>query len=49
MSGALGFAELLELEASDIVEKPYFAISSTNYQTLQVHKNLENYLKTIKN
>ena len=49
MSGALGFAELLELEASDIVEKSYFAISSTNYQTLQVHKNLENYLKTIKN
>ena len=49
MSGALGFAELLDIETAKITDKPYFAISSTNYKTLQIHKNLEKYLKEIKN
>ena len=49
MSGALGFAELLEIETAEITDKPFFAISSTNYKTLQIHKNLEKYLKEIKN
>ncbi|MFL2626083.1 MAG: hypothetical protein ACJ0PS_02775 [Flavobacteriaceae bacterium] len=49
MGGALGFAELLDIETSEITDKPFFAISATNYKTLQIHKNLENYLKAIKN
>jgi tetratricopeptide (TPR) repeat protein len=49
MGGALGFAELLDIETSEVTDKPFFAISATNYKTLQIHKNLENYLKAIKN
>ena len=49
MSGALGFAELLDIETSEIKGKPFFAISAKNYKTLQIHKNLENYLEEIKN
>lgn len=43
-SGALGFAELLE-NKDIILSKEYFGISSINYKTLQIHKNLETYHK----
>jgi hypothetical protein len=43
-SGALGFAELLE-NKDIILSKEYFEISSINYKTLQIHKNLETYHK----
>ena len=44
ISGALGFVELLEVESDEILSKSYFAISSANYKTLQIHKNLDSYL-----
>ncbi|NQX86891.1 MAG: hypothetical protein HRT67_13505 [Flavobacteriaceae bacterium] len=45
IDGAFGFAQILKDNDHDI-EKAYFAISSKNYQTLQIHKNLETYLKS---
>lgn len=47
--GAMGFVELLDNETLEIEANNYFSISSTNYKTLQIHKNLESYLKEIKN
>ena len=47
ISGALGFVELLEIESDAILSKPYFAISSANYKTLQIHKNLDSYLELL--
>ena len=44
--GALAFVQLLEKDGIEI-SKPYFEISSKNYQTVQIHKNLEAYLNTI--
>ena len=45
IQGAQGFAELLEVNSNELLARPYFAISSKNYKKLQIHKNLENYLK----
>jgi len=45
IDGALGFAEILK-DNEKTIEKAYFAISSQNYQVVQIHKNLEAYLKT---
>ena len=46
LEGAMGFGEILnEYEEIDI-NRAYFAISSPNYQIVQVHKNLEAYLKS---
>lgn len=45
IDGALGFAEILK-DNETTIEKAYFAISSPNYQTVQIHKNLETYLKS---
>ena len=49
IQGAQGFAELLDVKSKEILARPYFAISSKNYTKLQIHKNLENYLKKNKN
>ena len=49
IQGAQGFAELLDVKSNEILARPYFAISSKNYKKLQIHKNLENYLKKNKN
>lgn len=45
INGALGFAEILK-DNEKPIEKEYFSISSQNYQIVQIHKNLETYLKT---
>ena len=47
VQGAFGFAEILKNKNDFIISKPFFGISSKNYQTVQIHKNLEAYLKTI--
>ncbi|MGB2116936.1 MAG: tetratricopeptide repeat protein [Flavobacteriaceae bacterium] len=44
--GADGFAELLEGRKLKL-KRPFFAISSDNYQIVQIHKNLNEY-KTLK-
>ncbi|MBK86121.1 MAG: hypothetical protein CMC86_02840 [Flavobacteriaceae bacterium] len=49
INGAMGFTEILNIEIPEIVDKSYFAISSSNYKTLQIHKNLGAYLELIKN
>ncbi|WP_271392223.1 type IX secretion system periplasmic lipoprotein PorW/SprE [Aequorivita sinensis] len=43
--GAKGFAELLEENKEYKVKHPYFEISSDNYKIVQIHKNLDDYLK----
>jgi hypothetical protein len=47
VQGAFGFAEILESKNNLITSKPFFGISSKNYQTIQIHKNLDAYLQTI--
>jgi len=37
----------LEVESDEILSKSYFAISSANYKTLQIHKNLDSYLELL--
>ena len=46
MNGALGFSEILK-DYKHPIDKEYFAISSPNYQTIQIHKNLDEYLKPL--
>ncbi|TDU43563.1 protein involved in gliding motility SprE [Gelidibacter sediminis] len=43
--GARGFADLLEERKANIT-RPYIAISSPNYEIVQRHKNLNEYLKS---
>ncbi len=45
IGGAIGFADLLR-ERKAKITRPYFAISSPNYEIIQMHKNLEEYLNT---
>jgi tetratricopeptide (TPR) repeat protein len=45
IDGASGFAEILN-EHENNINKKHFAISSPNYQVIQIHKNLELYLKS---
>ena len=45
IDGASGFAEILN-EYENNINKEHFAISSPNYQVIQIHKNLELYLKS---
>ena len=45
IQGASGFADLLR-ERKVNITKPYIAISSLNYEIVQRHKNLKNYLET---
>jgi hypothetical protein len=47
VQGAFGFAEILKNKNDFIISKPFFGISSKNYQTVQIYKNLEAYLETI--
>ena len=42
--GALGYMQSLEEKKKDKIINPHFAISSTNYKTIQVHKNMDEYL-----
>lgn len=42
--GSRGFGETLNEKKDYEVEHPFFEISSTNYQILQIHKNLDLYL-----
>jgi len=42
--GALGYAASLEEKKKDKIRHQHFAISSTNYATLQIHKNMDAYL-----
>ena len=46
---ALGFAELLKINKDYKVDNENFVILSPNYKIVQVHKNLEEYLKTTNN
>ncbi|MDA9057125.1 hypothetical protein N9K49_04700 [Flavobacteriaceae bacterium] len=47
VQGAFGFAEILKNKNDFKISKSFFGISSKNYQTVQIHKNLEAYLETI--
>ena len=47
VQGALGFVEILENKNDLKISKPFFGISSKNYQTVQIHKNVKTYLETI--
>jgi len=42
--GAMGLAEMLNKQ-TDLNNKTSFVVSSENYKTIQIHKNLEEYLK----
>jgi hypothetical protein len=42
--GALGFVEIIETKNELIISKPFFGISSRNYQIVQIHKNVETYI-----
>ena len=46
IEGAKGFAELLGNDKYKITKTNYFAISSKNYEILQIHKNLNAYLES---
>jgi len=43
-NGADGFTQLLSLEDKYKITKPFFAVSSENYKTIQIHKNLDDYI-----
>ncbi|WP_435135517.1 tetratricopeptide repeat protein [Formosa sp. A9] len=45
---AEGFKDLFKKNDKNRITKPYFVISSQNYQTVQIHKNLESYLNLSK-
>ena len=47
VQGGSGFVEILENKGALEISKPFFGISSKNYQTVQIHKNVEAYLETI--
>ena len=46
IEGAQGFAELLGNDKYKITKTDYFAISSKNYEIVQIHKNLNIYLES---
>lgn len=43
IEGSQGFIQLLNKDDRKKIERPFFAISSNNYRTLQIHKNLNAY------
>jgi hypothetical protein len=49
INGAKGLTALIDEQENEIFKRPFFAISSENYKTLQIHKNLERYLEEYKN
>jgi hypothetical protein len=42
--GGRGFGEILKENKKYKIKKPFFEISTPNYKTVQIHKNLEDYL-----
>ncbi len=46
LQGAQGFGEILNEYDEIDINRSYFAISSPNYKIVQIHKNLEAYLKS---
>jgi len=46
IQGALGFGEILK-ENKQNIDGEYFGVSSRNYQIIQIHKNLDLYLKSL--
>ncbi len=42
--GALGYSQALEEKKKDKIVQQHFAVSSSNYKTIQVHKNMDAYL-----
>lgn len=45
MMGARGFGEVLKEKKEYKVKNPFFEISTANYELIQVHKNLNDYLE----
>lgn len=45
INGAKGFAEILGEDDKHKIKKDHFAISSKNYEIVQIHKNLKSYLQ----
>lgn len=43
--GAKGFAEVLQENKVYKIKRPFFEIGTQNYKIIQIHKNLEKYLK----
>ena len=43
--GGRGFGDVLKENKKYKIKKPYFEISSPNYKTIQIHKNLNSYLQ----
>ena len=43
--GGRGFADVLKENKKYKIKKPSFEISSPNYKTIQIHKNLDSYLE----
>lgn len=43
--GGRGFGEILKENKKYKIKKPFFEICSANYKIVQIHKNLEDYLK----
>ncbi|WP_432412241.1 tetratricopeptide repeat protein [Rasiella sp. SM2506] len=43
--GGRGFAEVLKENKNYKIKRPFFEIASPNYKTIQIHKNLDSYLK----
>jgi len=46
IQAANGFSALLK-DKKQIVNREHFGVSSQNYQIIQIHKNLEEYLKSL--
>lgn len=44
INGAKGFTEFLKINHPEILSKSLFAISAQHYTTLQIHKNLDQYI-----
>ncbi|TYA52478.1 hypothetical protein FVF61_12935 [Formosa maritima] len=42
--GAIGYAQSLQEKKKDKIEHDHFAVSSSNYRIIQIHKNFEDYL-----
>ncbi len=43
--GARGFGEVLKENKEFKIKRPFFEISTPNYKVIQIHKNLDDYLK----
>ncbi|MDX1772955.1 hypothetical protein [Oceanihabitans sediminis] len=48
LEGAKGFAYILKEKDRLKITKPHIAISSQNYKIVQIHKNLEDYIESLK-